>query len=92
VSTQATETLDPRSRLSRPERIAVGNDVLVRNDVLARELGVAVKTLNKDDDKDAPSIEVGGVKYRPQRGYREFLEGQIKTKGQEPKRKRSRKR
>jgi hypothetical protein len=69
-------------RQSRPERIDIGDDVLVRNDLVAEEEGVCVRTLNRGDAKGDPHIYVGNVKYRPIRAHREWRANQIIVKNQ----------
>jgi hypothetical protein len=73
-------------RVERPERIAIGDDTMVRNDILAAELGCNVRTLNRGDKDGAPFILIGGVKYRPLRAYHKFLSGRIKRLNQPPQR------
>jgi hypothetical protein len=65
-------------RAGKPERIDIGTDELIRNDILAGEHGVSERTLNRGDAKGAPYILIGGVKYRPRRGYREFIAGIVR--------------
>jgi hypothetical protein len=66
----------------RPERISLGDDELVRNDLLAKQQGGSERTLNRGDAKGAPFILVAGVKYRPLKQYLEWLAGQIQVRGQ----------
>jgi hypothetical protein len=68
----------PRS--TRPERIALGDTEYVRNDVLARELNVCERTINRDDIKGAPYRYFGGCKYRPVEQYAAFIASGIKTR------------
>ena len=84
-----TDSLGRRSRparSSRPERIDIDSDVLVRNDILAAEKGVSERTLNRDPK--APRILHGGVLYRPERAYNKHLASLIEHPGQEPQRRR----
>jgi hypothetical protein len=76
-----SNTNSPR-RAQRPERIDIGADTLVRNDLLAREQGVSERTLNRSDAKGAPFVLVGGVKYRPIGAYRKWLATRIQVRGQ----------
>jgi hypothetical protein len=91
VSDSSIEQLDPRSRLSRPERIPLGDDVGIRDDIMAAQLGVITKTLSSYDRDGAPYLMVGNVKYRPERAFNEYLRSRIKVKGR-PQRARSRSR
>ena len=59
-----------RRRALRPERIALGDDVAVRNDLVALEEGVSERTLNRGDALGAPFLMVGGVKYMPLAAYK----------------------
>ncbi|MGO9047202.1 MAG: hypothetical protein ACLP02_07540 [Rhodomicrobium sp.] len=78
--------MDPRCREARPERIDIGTDILVRNDVLAREHGMTRKTIDRGDALGAPYTMVAHTKYRPLRAYQQFLANQIQIKNQPPKR------
>jgi hypothetical protein len=69
-------------RRARPERIIIGGEEMVRNDVIAREEGDAERTLNRRDKDGAPFIYIGGVKYRPIERYHKFLLGQIQVRNQ----------
>jgi hypothetical protein len=79
MSDITTEKIN-RRREMRPERISLGDQDAVRNDVLAKEQGVSERTLNREDKDDAPYMYFGGVKYRPERDYRAFLVSRIKHK------------
>jgi hypothetical protein len=70
--------VDTRRREMRPERINIGDDELVRNDLIAREQGTCEKTVDRGDRKGAPYTYVGGVKYRPIKAYRKFLAAQVR--------------
>jgi len=72
----------------RAERIEIADDVLVCNDLIAREQGVSERTINRDDAKGAPFTYIGGVKYRLIKAYKAFLASKIKVKGQPPDRRR----
>jgi hypothetical protein len=65
--------LDPRRREAHLERITVGNEVFIRNDIRAKELGESERSLNRSDKLGAPYRFFGGVKYRPQRLHAEFI-------------------
>ena len=66
----------------RPERIDIGDDHLVRNDLIAKEQGTSERTINRSDAYGAPFTYVGGVKYRPIGAYRQFLASRIQRRGQ----------
>jgi hypothetical protein len=73
MDTTDEQPLDPRRREAHPERITVGGEVFIRNDVLAREQGESERSLNRGDARGAPFRFFGGVKYRPQRLHAEFV-------------------
>jgi hypothetical protein len=75
-----------RRREQRPERIDITSDVLIRNDVMAAMLGGSIRGLNREDANGAPYIHIHGVKYRPQRGYHDYLASKVKRRGEPPKR------
>jgi hypothetical protein len=62
-----------RKRSTRPERIDIGTDILVRNDIFAASLGCSEKTLTRADKRGAPYAVINGCKYRPESGYNEYL-------------------
>jgi hypothetical protein len=78
-----------RSRSAHPERIPLNDDELVRNDLIAAELGSSERSVNRGDANGAPFMLVGGIKYRPIKAYRTYLAEQIKRKSQ-PQRRRAR--
>ena len=43
------QPLDPRRRETHPERIEIGGEVLLRNDVQARQLGCSERSVNRGD-------------------------------------------
>jgi hypothetical protein len=67
------QPLDPRCREAHPERITIGGEVFVRNDILAREQGESERSLNRGDARGAPYRFFGGIKYRPLRLHAEFV-------------------
>src|ERR1700757_1073945 len=83
------QRLDPRRRENHPERIEVGDETFLRNDIQAKLLGESERSLNRSDRRGAPFRFFGGVKYRPARAYAEFVMRTIQIKSQTPKRKRS---
>jgi len=70
----------PRGRNNRPERIDIGDDVLVRNDLIAHEEGTTERTVNRGDAHGAPFTYVGGVKYRPLRRYQAWRVSRIQQR------------
>jgi hypothetical protein len=79
-----------RTRSSRPERIDIGSDELVRNDLIPQELGLGTseRTVNRGDKDGAPYTYIGGVKYRPINAYRQFLASCVERRNQAPRRRR----
>jgi hypothetical protein len=73
MDTTNEQPLDPRCREAHPERITIGGEVFIRNDVLARELGESERSLNRGDARGSPYRFFGGIKYRPQRLHAEFV-------------------
>src|SRR5262245_58138212 len=71
-------------RIDRPERIVIGGETMVRNDVLAREGCTTVRTLNRGDRLGAPFVYLHGVKYRPKERHDAFLLSQIQTRKPTP--------
>ena len=67
----------PRSE--RPERIVIGGEEMVRNDVKAAEHGESEKTIDRRDKDGAPFIMIAGCKYRPDKRYDAFRLSQIKS-------------
>jgi hypothetical protein len=86
----ATPTLDKRRREAKPERLRIGDETFVRNDIKAREQGVCERTLNRLDCDGAPYLFVGAVKYRPETRYDAFLLGRIQQHKPQPLSRRSR--
>jgi hypothetical protein len=76
------KTKDRRRRSARPERLVIGGEELVRNDVVAREKGESERTTNRGDARGAPYIYIAGVKYRPIERYHKFMLGQIQVRNQ----------
>jgi hypothetical protein len=71
--------LDPRRREAHPERIVIGDEVFIRNDIQAKQLGTSERSVNRDDKHGAPYRFFGGVKYRPEKAYAEFILSSIET-------------
>jgi hypothetical protein len=72
--------LDPRRREAHPERITVGGEVFIRNDIQARQLGCSERSVNRGDKHGAPFVFIGGVKYRPEKGYAAFVMSSIQVR------------
>jgi len=70
--------MDSRCRSARPERIDIGDDELVRNDIIARDERRSERGLNRGDADGAPYTYVGAVKYRPIKRYQKFLASRIR--------------
>ena len=49
----------------------------VRNDILAREMGVSERSVNRGDKEGAPFRFFGGIKYRPELAYGRYVEKSI---------------
>src|SRR5215470_675751 len=62
MDTTTEPRLDPRRREAHPERITVGNEVFVRNDIKAKELGESERSVNRGDRHGAPFLFIGGIK------------------------------
>ena len=71
-----------KGRAARPERLIIGGEEMVRNDVAAREQGTSERTVNRHDARGAPFVKIGGVKYRPLARYHKFLLDQIQYRNQ----------
>lgn len=65
AKTVPTAAPDTRCKESRPERIQIGDDTWVRNDIQADDEGRSEASLNKEDRLGAPYSYIGHVKYRP---------------------------
>jgi hypothetical protein len=78
ATTQAqAEPLDKRRREAHPERIEIGGELLLRQDILANEHGESERSINRRDPDGAPYIFLGGVKYRPKERYERFILSRI---------------
>jgi len=82
MDTPAKQRLDPRSREAHPERIVVADETFVRNDKMAEKHGVSERTLQRGDRDGAPYRFFGGVKYRPERRYDQFVLDSIQVRRQ----------
>jgi hypothetical protein len=77
--------LDPRCKLARPERIDIGDDVLVRSDLIAKAEGTCERTVNRNEARGAPYVLIGGVKYRPLKRYQQWRASTIQQIKPQPK-------
>jgi hypothetical protein len=85
----AEQRLDPRRRELHPERIEIGGVAFLRNDIQARQLGCSERSVDRGDKDGAPFVFIGGIKYRPEQRYADFIISRIREgKPQSPKRKR----
>jgi hypothetical protein len=85
---QPETQLDPRRRELHPERITIGDEVFVRNDVRAKECAMSERSLNRGDREGAPYRFFGGVKYRPEKRHNAFLLETIQVHKPQPSRRR----
>ena len=86
MDTTTEPRLDPRRREAHPERITVGNEVFVRNDVQAKQLGCSQRSVDRGDKHGAPFLFIGGIKYRPEKRYAAFIMDRIQVRKPMPKR------
>jgi hypothetical protein len=83
------QRLDPRRRELHPERIEIGGEILLRNDVQAKRLGCSERSVNRGDKDGAPFVFIGAIKYRPEKRYAAFILNRVQEgKPRSPKRKR----
>jgi hypothetical protein len=78
------QPLDPRRREAHPERITVGGEDFLRNDVQAKELGCSERSIDRGDKLGAPYLLLAGIKYRPVKRYAEFILGRIQVRKPQP--------
>ena len=90
TSESGTRPTKDRRRSARPERIMIGTEEMVRNDVVARDEGACERSINRLDPLGAPYIYIAGVKYRPLARYHQFILAQIKVRNRPTKRRRRR--
>jgi hypothetical protein len=91
MDTVEGQRLDPRRREAHPERLEIGGETFIRNDLLAAELGISERSVNRGDRDGAPYVFIGGVKYRPKKRYHDFVLNSIQEhKPSASKRKRQR--
>src|SRR5262249_48510663 len=73
MDTSPKRRLDPRSLQAHPECIVVGDEKFLRDDKMAEKHGVSKRTQQRGDARGAPYRFFGGVKYRPERLYADFI-------------------
>jgi hypothetical protein len=78
------QPLDPRRREAHPERIVIGDITYERNDVAAKKYFESERSANRRDRLGAPFIFMGGVKYRPQPHYDNYIASMIQTRKPQP--------
>jgi hypothetical protein len=91
MDTPQEQRLDPRRREQHPERIEIGGEGFLRNDIQAKQLGCSERSVNRGDKDGAPYVFIGGIKYRPEKRYAAFFMKRIQEgKPQTAKRKQRR--
>jgi hypothetical protein len=76
----AEQRLDPRRRELHPERVVIGDETFIRNDVQAKQLGCSERSVDRGDKHGAPFLFIGGIKYRPERRYAAFIMSRIQVR------------
>jgi len=84
MDTSTKQRLDPRSLEAHPERIVVADETFLRDDKMAEKHGVSKRTQQRGDRDGAPYRFFGGVKYRPERRYDQFILGSIQIRQSPP--------
>jgi hypothetical protein len=84
MDTSPKRRLDPRSREAHPEHIVVGDETFIRQDKMAERHGVSERTMQRGDRDGAPYRFFGGVKYRPERRYDQFILDSIQIRQSRP--------
>jgi len=74
------QLFDPRDRRAHPERIVIGDEELIRNDVQAKELGCSERSVDRGDRLGAPYLFIAGIKYRPAKRYAAFILSRIQVR------------
>jgi hypothetical protein len=88
----AEQRLDPRRRELHPERVVIGDETFVRNDIQAKELGCSERSVDRGDKHGAPFLFIAGIKYRPARRYAAFMLSRIQVRGPQSHKRKARKR
>jgi hypothetical protein len=88
MHSSSDKPLDKRRRKARPERITIGGELLVRNDIRAKSLSMSERSLNRGDARGAPYVFLGGIKYRPVERHDAFILSGIQTRKPVPPRRR----
>ena len=76
----AEQRLDPRRRELHPERVVIGDETFIRNDVQAKQLGCSERSVDRGDKHGAPFLFIGGIKYRPEKRYAAFIMDRIQVR------------
>ena len=85
------QRLDPRRRELHPERVVIGDETFIRNDVQAKQLGCSERSVDRGDKHGAPFLFIGGIKYRPEKRYAAFIMDRIQERKPEPRSRKTRK-
>ena len=80
MDTVKEQRLDPRRRDAHPERLEIGGEVFIRYDLMAQELGLTVRSLDRGDREGAPFVLIGGIKYRPKKRHDNFILNSIQER------------
>jgi len=78
------QRLDPRRRELHPERVVIGDETFLRNDIQAKQLGCSERSVDRGDKLGAPYLFIGGIKYRPERRYADFVLSRIQIRKPPP--------
>jgi hypothetical protein len=73
VNDSTDTAIDPRCKEAHPESIEVGGTTFQRNDIVAKRYGETERTVNRKDRDGAPYTFFGGIKYRPQPDFDNFI-------------------
>jgi hypothetical protein len=84
MDTSTKRRLDPRSLEAHPERIVVADETFLRDDKMAEKHGVSKRTQQRGDRDGAPYRFFGGVKYRPERRYDQYILNSIQVRKPPP--------
>jgi hypothetical protein len=69
-----------RRREAHPEHIIAGGRTYERNDIASKKYSESERSANRRDPKGAPFVFFGGVKYRPQPDYDNFIASTIQQR------------
>lgn len=71
------QPIDKRRKEAHPEIIVAGGITYERNDIAAKKYGESERSANRRDPDGAPRQYFGGVKYRPQLHYDNYVASTI---------------